>query len=197
MIGSVMWTSYRNRIACILAELVVTDCAGIEVPVDDAFAMWTEKAVGMAPGGSLHLIGNGASASMASHFSADITKNCGIRANVFTDAALITALGNDNGFENAFAVALNRYAMRGDILIAVSSSGNSPNIVAACLEAARLGVHIVTVTGKKPDNAVRRLGWLNFYAPAESFSLAESAHAAILHHWTDLLEATRKDARLL
>ena len=193
MTDSVMWASYRNRIASILSELVVTDCTGAEVPVDDAFAQWVAKATGMAAGGALHLVGNGASASMASHFSADITKNCGIRANVFTDVALITALGNDNGFENVFAVALNRYAMKGDLLIAVSSSGNSPNIVAVCREAMSLGVHIVTVTGKKPDNAVRRMGWLNFYVPAESFSLAESAHAVILHHWTDLLEDARKD----
>ncbi len=129
---------------------------------------------------------------MASHFCADITKNCGIRANVFTDAALITALGNDNGFENTFAVALDRCAMSGDMLVAISSSGDSPNIVAACKEAARLGVNVVTVTGKKPDNRVRRLGSLNFYVPAESFSLAESAHAVILHHWTDRLEAVHK-----
>ncbi len=190
-----MWTLYRSQIIRLLDELVVTTGSGRKLSVDSGFAEWVEKTTGMPKGGSLHLIGNGASASMASHFSADITKNCGIRANVFTDSALITALGNDNGFENAFAVALNRYAAKGDLLVAVSSSGNSPNIIAACREAARLGVDVVTVTAKKPDNSVRRLGSLNFYVPVESFSLAESIHAVILHFWTDRLEAAHKDAQ--
>ncbi len=131
---------------------------------------------------------------MASHFAADITKNCGIRSSVFTDCALITALGNDIGFENAYAGALARYAISGDLLVAISSSGNSPNIVNACREAQRLGVSVVTITGKKPDNHARSLGALNFYVPAATFSLAESAHAVILHHWTDRLEAACKDA---
>ena len=187
-----MWEQYRIQISRILSGLIITAGSGEEVPVDSGFAQWVAKTTGMPGGCSLHLIGNGASASMASHFSADITKNCGIRANVFTDAALITALGNDNGFENAFAVALDRYAMKGDVLVAISSSGDSPNIVTACREAVRLGVDVVTVTSKKPDNSVRRLGSLNFYVPADSFSLAESAHAVILHHWTDRLEAVHK-----
>lgn len=189
-----MWTEYLSEVNRVLNNLVVTDAAGETVAIEAAFAGWTGMAVGLAPGCSLHLIGNGASASMASHYSADITKNCGIRANVFTDPALITALGNDNGFENAFAVALNRYGLRGDLLVAISSSGDSPNIVNACREAGKLGIDIVTITGKRPDNRARRLGSLNFYVPAESFSLTESAHSVILHHWTDRLEAAHKGA---
>lgn len=184
-----MWAGYLARVNRVLTSLVVTDANGATVDIEAAFTEWTHKATGLAPGCSLHLVGNGASASMASHYAADITKNCGIRANVFTDSALITALGNDNGFEHAFAVALNRYGLPGDLLVAISSSGNSPNIVNACNEASKLGIEIITVTGKKPDNQARRLGSLNFYVPAESFSLAESAHAVILHHWTDRLEA--------
>lgn len=187
-----MWAGYLAEVNRVLNSLVVTDAQGAAVDVEAAFAEWTGKAIGLAHGCSLHLIGNGASTSMASHYAADITKNCGIRANVFTDPALITALGNDNGFENTFAVALNRYALRGDLLVAISSSGSSLNIINACNEAAKLGIDIVTVTGKKPDNQVRRLGSLNFYVHAENFSLAESAHAVILHHWTDRLEAAHK-----
>ncbi len=96
MIGLDMWADYRSQIISILGNLVVTTGSGEEMAVDSGFAQWVTKTTGMPPGHSLHLIGNGASASMASHFCADITKNCGIRANVFTDAALITALGNDN-----------------------------------------------------------------------------------------------------
>ncbi|MDR0881453.1 MAG: SIS domain-containing protein [Candidatus Adiutrix sp.] len=157
-----------------------------------AFELWAEMAVALPRDRAIYLIGNGASASMASHFAADVTKNCGIRAVVFTDAALITALGNDHGFENAFALALNRYALPGDLLVAVSSSGNSPNIVRGCQEAAKMKVKTVTVSGKKPDNAIRSIGDINFYVPADSYSLSESAHSMILHHWIDRLEAANK-----
>ena len=189
-----MWIKYCGQVAEILNGLIVTGKSGDQVPAEEAFASWVDRARSLARGGSLHFIGNGASASMASHFATDITKNCGIRSSVFTDCALITALGNDLGFENAYAAALARYALRGDLLVAISSSGNSPNIINACREAERLGVCVVTITGKKPDNPVRSLGLLNFYVPAATFSLAESAHAVILHHWTDRLEAVCKGA---
>lgn len=183
-----MWQDYMEKIQDILGRLAVTDEQGRAIAPEDGFARWTDMACGLPANGSLHLIGNGASAAMASHYAADITKNCGIRAMVFTDCALVTALGNDNGFENAYAVALNRYARQADLLVAISSSGESPNIVNACHEAKQLGVGIVTITGKKPSNTVRKMGMLNFHVPAPSFSLAESAHAVILHHWTDRLE---------
>lgn len=187
-----MWAGYRRHVASILDRLTVTDAAGAAVWPDDAFDRWVAMATGLERGGSIHLVGNGASASMASHFAADISKNCDIRANVFTDCALVTALANDNGYENVYAVALDRYGLQGDLLVAISSSGNSPNIVNACREARRMGVFVVTLSAKKPDNAIRAMGDLNFYVPGETFSLAESAHAVILHHWTDRLEAAQR-----
>lgn len=186
------WRTYLKMVWDVLAGVIVTDRDARAMDAEEGFALWTKMAIDLSASNSLHLIGNGASASMASHFAADITKNCGIRADVFSDAALITALGNDYGFENAYAVALNRYGLKGDLLIAISSSGASPNIVNACHEAARLGAAVVTITAKKDDNPVRRLGDLNFYVPAATFSLAESAHAVVLHHWTDRLEWIHK-----
>ena len=87
-------------------------------------------------GGQLYLVGNGASAAMASHIAADACKNGGLRAQAFNDAALLTATGNDLAFDQVFALPLDRLARAGDLLIAISSSGDSPNIVRA-LEAAR------------------------------------------------------------
>lgn len=189
------WTQYIMEVGNVLSRLVVTDRSGAEVPVDEGFARWTRLAKSLSENGSIHLVGNGASASMASHFATDITKNCDIRANVFTDGSLVTALGNDHGFENAYSIALRRYGRAGDLLVAISSSGNSPNIVNACKEAAGLSMHVVTVSAKKMDNAIRGIGDLNFYVPGENFSLAESSHAVVLHHWTDLLEAVCKKTR--
>lgn len=184
-----MWATHLRRLEKVLAGLVVVDGEGNTLPADAAFDQWIELASTLDSDNSMHLVGNGASASMASHFAADITKNCRIRANVFTDCALITALANDYDYENAYAIALSRYARKSDLMVAISSSGESLNILNACRQAADMGVSVVTLSGKKTDNRLRSLGMLNFYIPAESFSLAESAHTVILHHWIDRLEA--------
>lgn len=185
-----MWQSYVHTLTALLRELSVTDITGSSVTVEGAFTGWAADAVRIAHSGGIHFIGNGASAAMASHCAADITKNCGIRAMVFTDPALATALANDHGVDDMFVVALERYAATGDLLIAISSSGRSPNILNACRAAMDIGVNVVTLSGKDLGNPLRRLGRLNFYVPAASYSLVESAHAAILHHWIDRVEAT-------
>ncbi len=75
-----------------------------------------------------------------------------------------------------FALPLARLARAGDLLIAISSSGNSPNIVRALERRARLGVAAVTLTAKQPDNRARALGDLNFYVPLDRYGWVESAH---------------------
>jgi D-sedoheptulose 7-phosphate isomerase len=74
---------------------------------------------------------------------------------------------------------------RGDVLVAVSSSGESPNILRAAEESHRLGGAVVTLSAMDPDNTLRKMGSLNFYVPASTYGMAESCHAAILHHWID------------
>ncbi|MDR1612790.1 MAG: SIS domain-containing protein [Planctomycetota bacterium] len=187
-----IWQTYIGQIAEVLAKLEAADDTGAGLDPDAAFSMWVDLAVGLPPNGAIHLIGNGASAAMASHFAADITKNCGFRANVFTDCALLTAMANDYGYETAYAIALDRYAIPGDLLVAVSSSGESPNILNACRRANELGITVSTVSGMSAGNTLRSLGRLNFYVPAPSYGLAESSHSALLHHWTDRLEAIHK-----
>ena len=139
----------------------------------------------MQRGGQVFLIGNGGSAAMASHMAADALKNGHLRAHAFNDAALLTAAGNDAGYDQVFAIPLARLARAGDLLIAISSSGNSPNIVRALEAAAGLGVAAVTLTAKQPDNRARALGALNFYVPLDRYGWAESAHQVILHCWFD------------
>ena len=77
----------------------------------------------------MFLIGNGGSAGIASHMAADACKNGGLRALAFNDAALLTATANDLAFDEVFSLPLERHARKGDLLVTVSSSGNSPNIV--------------------------------------------------------------------
>src|SRR5439155_15434224 len=108
-----------------------------------------------------YLIGNGASASMASHFAADLAKNAHLHTEVFSDLALITAISNDMGYEHVFAEPLSRRARRGDMLVAISSSGRSPNVLRAVETARRLGLFVVTLSAFAPDNHLRAQGHVN------------------------------------
>lgn len=180
------WTEYCGTIADGLARLAVTDRSGSTVPTADAVAEWVSMTrAAHDAGGSLYIVGNGGSAGMASHMAADACKNGHLRALSFSDVALLTATANDVAYDQVFALPLQRLARPGDLLIAISSSGNSPNIVAA-LEASRaIGLGAVTLTGMNAANRARTLGDLNFYVPLSRYGWTESAHQVILHYWFD------------
>jgi D-sedoheptulose 7-phosphate isomerase len=136
----------------------------------------------------MYFIGNGASASMASHYSADMAKNGHLHTQVFSDLSLITAISNDIGYEDVFSIPLERRAIKGDMLVAISSSGSSPNILKAVETALRIDLTVITLSAMAPDNPLRQMGSLNFYIPAGTYGHAETGHAAILHHIMDIVE---------
>lgn len=129
--------------------------------------------------------GNGASAAFSSHMALDWSKNGGVPTHCISDAALLTAVLNDSGADQLFAIPLRCYASRGDLLVTISSSGNSPNILRALETAREIGMEIVTLSGLKPDNASRSAGDLNLYVPAKSYGIVECAHQVLLHSWLD------------
>jgi D-sedoheptulose 7-phosphate isomerase len=137
-------------------------------------------------GRKLILIGNGASATMAAHFALDFSKNAGIRALGLNDGAMLTALVNDIGPEAMFAKQIEFYAQDGDVLVAISSSGSSPNILAAVDQARKSGCSIITFSGFDPDNPLRLSGDLNFHVPAEEYGFVEVTHNALIHAILDL-----------
>lgn len=183
------WTDSLSRLTETLAALAVTDRNGTPLLPDAAFetlAGWVRQCA--KDKARLYFVGNGASASMASHFATDIAKMSGAPAEVFTDPALVTAIGNDDGYENVFAIPLRQRMRPGEVLVAVSSSGNSPNVVRAAEAARELGGRVVTFSAMGRNNRLQGLGDLNFYIPAETYGLAESGHAALLHHLVDLFD---------
>jgi D-sedoheptulose 7-phosphate isomerase len=179
------WQDYVGTLVAACDGLRVTSEGGALSP-GDGLRRWIEKTREVhTRGGNVYLIGNGASAAMASHFAADACKTAQLRALTFNDASLLTATSNDLGFDDAFALPLRHIGRAGDMLISISSSGSSPNIVRA-LEAARAAaMDIITLSGRRPDNPSRTLGDLNFYVPAERYGMVESAHTLILHYWVD------------
>jgi D-sedoheptulose 7-phosphate isomerase len=140
-----------------------------------------------AKGGKLILAGNGASASIASHLATDFTKQGGVRAMAFNDANLITALGNDCGYEAWIARALELYGDAGDLLVLVSSSGKSPNVLAAARRASELGIGVVAFTGFAKDNPLGQLAELNFWVDSRSYNIVECLHMLWLAGVCDLL----------
>lgn len=125
---------------------------------------------------------------MASHLAADLAKNGHLHTEVFSDLSLITAISNDVGYESVFSEPLSRRAKQGDMLVAISSSGASQNVLSAVRVAREKGLVVVTLSGMRLDNPLRSMGWINFYVAAASYGYAESCHAAILHYWMDLVE---------
>jgi D-sedoheptulose 7-phosphate isomerase len=138
-------------------------------------------------GGKLLLAGNGASASIASHLATDFSKQGGVRATAFNDANLITALGNDCGYENWIAKALDYYADPQDIVILISSSGQSPNVVKAAQHAQELHLYVAAFTGFAQDNPLGAIAETNFWVDSCSYNIVECIHMIWLTAVVDLL----------
>jgi len=128
-------------------------------------------------------IGNGGSAAIASHMASDISKNGGVRAVAFNDLSTLTMLGNDFGYENVFSKQLEFYGFDGDILVAISSSGGSLNILKAAHKAREKGLRLFTFTGmvRTAENQLRSLGDINFVVPSTDYGIVEIAHLSLIH----------------
>ena len=130
-------------------------------------------------------IGNGGSAAIASHMAADWAKTGQFRSQCFTDGALVTCLGNDLGYDRTCAAPIGIFADRADLLIAISSSGASPNILAGAAEARKIGMSVITLSGFLPTNPLRQEGTVNFYVPSMKYGTVEITHLAICHRILD------------
>jgi len=180
------FNNYRTIFDRTLGALEVTDRNGSRVGPDaglEGLCLLSGKV--RSAGRSQYICGNGASSAIASHMAIDWSKNGRVQTRVFSDAALLSAVVNDMGVEHMYSAPLEFYAQSGDLLVTISSSGNSPNVIRAIHKARELGLDVVTLSGLKPDNASRALGNLNFYIPAKTYGLVECAHQVLLHMWLD------------
>ena len=180
------WEDYVASVSAGLRDLTITDQTGAALTHADGFGRWVALTREVDERSQhVYLIGNGASAGIASHIAADACKNGGLRAQVFNDAPLLTAAGNDLAFDQVFALPLTRFGRSGDMLITISSSGRSANILKALECAKSIGLRVVTLSGMDRDNPSRAFGDLNFYVPAARYGWVECAHQVVLHHWLD------------
>jgi D-sedoheptulose 7-phosphate isomerase len=142
---------------------------------------------GYERGRTLFLFGNGGSAALASHLACDIGKGtiAGKRKRLKTVAltdnvALITAWANDKAYEAIFAEQLESLAEKGDIVLAISGSGNSPNVIRGLEAARRIGAETLVLTGFEGGQA-KPLADLCLVVPSDSMQLIEDAHLCATH----------------
>jgi len=175
-------TQYYSYLRDLLVSANVTDQGGAALEYAEAVSSVIARARAThAAGGKLIFIGNGGSAAIASHMATDYSKNGGLRSMAMNDGAMLTCLSNDLGYENVFAKQIELFAKPGDLLIAISSSGKSPNILKAVAQGRASGCAVVTLSGFGADNPLRRLGDTNFYLASDQYGYVELGHLAICH----------------
>lgn len=135
----------------------------------------------------IFFVGNGGSNSICSHLMEDFAKVLRYESFSFSDPALITCFANDYGYDKAMVEWLKVYFKEGDILVAISSSGNSPNINNAVDFVNSVNKKVITLSGFKKDNPLSRKGLINFYLDAESYGIVECYHQTILHTILDII----------
>lgn len=179
-------TSYTTHLSEMLLATEISGRDGATSSLDDGTNAAVEMLLAVAPvGAKVMLVGNGGSAAIVSHMHNDICKAVGLRGMVFNETPLLTALTNDDGYEGAFEQCVRLWANRGDLLVAVSSSGKSENILRAVRAATELGAGTLTLSGFARGNPLRQLGDLNFYVPSDQYGYVELAHSVLGHCITD------------
>ena len=139
-------------------------------------------------GKKILIFGNGGSAAIASHFSVDLTKNAKIRCTNYNESDLITCFSNDFGYENWIKMAINYFGDKGDVLIVISSSGKSRNIINACTAAKKKRFSkIITLTGHSANNSVKKQGDINLWVNSKTYNYIENIHQFWLLSLVDLV----------
>lgn len=193
MAGSICKSAayYLEEMASLLPSL---DCQAIDAVADTMFSAWQADRM-------IATIGNGGSASTASHFVADLVKTAAVdgqrrlRATCLSDnIGLLTAIGNDIHYDDIFKYPIEALTRPADVLIAISASGNSPNIVRACQFANDHGLFVVTLTGFD-GGKISKIADLHVNIPSENYGIVEDLHLMIGHIITQSLR-TRIEATL-
>ena len=138
------------------------------------------------------IFGNGGSAAIASHFSVDMTKIGKIRSVNFNESNLLTCFSNDYGYENWVKKCIEFYADKTDLIILISSSGESKNMINAAKFAKAKKIKLITFTGFNKSNKLKKYGNLNFWVDSKIYNHIENTHQYWLLSLTDLAHFRNK-----
>ena len=185
---------YFKEIEWLFSKIATADNKSNALPMEPAINKITKTVISRVKNGAkVIFIGNGGSASIASHMAVDFLKNGGIPALAFNDSSLLTCISNDLGYEYVFQKPLEVLAKKNDVLFTISSSGKSKNILNGTQAAKKKGCFIITFSGFKKNNPLRQLGDINFYVPSHSYGYVEISHLAICHCIVDKIIADKKN----
>lgn len=144
-------------------------------------------------GNKLLIMGNGGSAADAQHFAAEIIGRFKLERPALpaialtTDSSILTAIGNDYGFDAVFTRQVEGLAVRGDVVIGISTSGNSPNVKAALEKAREKGCKTIALLGRD-GGAIREITDVPLVVPSLDTARIQEGHITIIHIICDLLE---------
>jgi D-sedoheptulose 7-phosphate isomerase len=127
-------------------------------------------------GGTIFIVGNGGSAAVASHAAIDLTKAANIKATTFNESSLLTCFSNDYGYEYWVEKALQFYANVNDMVILISSSGESKNIINAAKKSKEIGLPLITFSGFSSKNQLREMGDINLWIDSSNYNIIEIVH---------------------
>jgi len=179
---------YFRTLSRYLTETDVTSISGKALDLGDAINQVIALARRThADGNKLIFIGNGGSAAIASHMATDYSKNGEIRSLALNDSSTLTCLANDLGYDQVFAKQIELHARAGDLVVAISSSGRSANILNAVKTARKAKCHVVTFSGFTADNPLRKLGDINFYLASDRYGFVEIGHLTLCHAILDFI----------
>jgi D-sedoheptulose 7-phosphate isomerase len=175
------FTEYIEALNKILLYTMVSTPSD-SIDVEDGFVSYMGHLIEASNNGKrVFFIGNGGSAGICTHSANDYAKNGGVRSMSLHDGAVLTCLGNDFGFEQVFVKQLEYQAQKGDVLIAISSSGQSADICSAVVQAKEMGLWVCTFSGFSAENPLRTLGDLNWYVDSMEYGFVELAHQVLIH----------------
>ena len=178
-----------NRVATfqqIIQASKISDDVSQNIPLEDGLTQWFKQLEELREAKKrLVIIGNGGSASVAAHATTDFFNVAKLNATTLHESSLLTCMSNDFGYENAFARMIKQTMTQGDMLIAISSSGNSMNIRNAVQTARDIGCETVTLSGFAHNNPLRSMGQLNIWLDASDYGFVEVGHQFVLHNIAD------------
>lgn len=187
------FAQYSDDLHSFLERVVITDVNGQTLDLNDGLSLITTNLHKIkTTQNKVMIIGNGGSAAIASHFQNDLCKAAQIRAMVFTEPPLLTALSNDISYTAAYRELVNLWADKEDMLFSISSSGHSQNIIEAVYAARDRGCNpIITLSGFLPGNTLRSIGDINLYISSKEYGYVELAHSVITHFLSDQVSKMR------
>jgi len=136
--------------------------------------------------GKVFIVGNGGSSSIASHVSVDFAKTANIKSETFNNSNLITTFANDYGHDNWVCESIKAYLQKNDILILISSSGTSKNIINAAKHCKNNNIDLITLSGFNSDNPLSKLGDVNIHINSKNYNFVEMSHHIILLSIVDI-----------